>query len=122
MCVSSWRSAFRARRAYRISERTLARLQPDASAPALLSLVRLPCWEPDQVLSAREALAGYTVGAAVAVGEENLNGRLVPGMRADLTAFAADPLEVSGDELLDVPITLTAVAGQVTHCAPEAGS
>ncbi len=36
-------TARRARdRAFRISERTLARIQPDATAPALLSLVRLP--------------------------------------------------------------------------------
>jgi TrmH family RNA methyltransferase len=43
-------SAARARRAFRISERTLARIQPDATAPALLSLVRLPEWEREQVL------------------------------------------------------------------------
>src|SRR4051794_26503544 len=44
-------AAGRAERAYRISERTLARLQPDASAPALLSLVRMPRWEPRRVLT-----------------------------------------------------------------------
>jgi len=49
--------ADRARRAYRISERTLARLQPEASAPALLSLVRLPRWEPHQVLTGAARLA-----------------------------------------------------------------
>jgi tRNA G18 (ribose-2'-O)-methylase SpoU len=40
----------RATRSYRISERTLARLQPDTSAPALLSVVRLPQWDPRRVL------------------------------------------------------------------------
>jgi TrmH family RNA methyltransferase len=43
--------AARAAAAFRISERTLARIQPDASAPALLSVVRLPRWEPDRVLT-----------------------------------------------------------------------
>src|SRR3954454_18748934 len=43
-------SAGRARRAFRISERTLARIQPDTTAPALLSLVRLPEWGRRQVL------------------------------------------------------------------------
>jgi len=43
--------ADRAQRRYRISERTLARLQPEVSAPALLSLVRLPRWEPHRVLT-----------------------------------------------------------------------
>jgi TrmH family RNA methyltransferase len=41
----------RATRAFRIAERTLARIQPDASAPALLSVVRLPCWAPARVLT-----------------------------------------------------------------------
>jgi TrmH family RNA methyltransferase len=41
----------RARRAYRISERTLARIQPEASAPALVSVVRLPRWDPERVLT-----------------------------------------------------------------------
>ncbi len=44
-------AAGRADRAYRISERTLARIQPDVSAPALLSVVRLPRWEPRRVLT-----------------------------------------------------------------------
>ncbi len=35
---------------YEISERTLARLHPGLSAPALLSVVRLPAWRPDDVL------------------------------------------------------------------------
>ena len=39
------RVAARAVRAYRVSERVLARLQPDATAPALLSVVRLPTWD-----------------------------------------------------------------------------
>ena len=45
------RVATRAPRAYRISERVLARLQPDAAAPALLSLVRLPRWDSGAVLT-----------------------------------------------------------------------
>jgi TrmH family RNA methyltransferase len=36
--------------AYTISERALARLHPGLSAPALLSVVRLPGWSPTQVL------------------------------------------------------------------------
>jgi len=79
-----------------------------------------PVFEPDQALSAREALGGYTVGAAAAVGEENLAGRLAPGLRADLTAFAADPLRASGDDLVELPVAMTAVAGEITYRAPGA--
>ena len=35
---------------YAVSERTLARLHPGQSAPALLSVVRLPSWPPQNVL------------------------------------------------------------------------
>ena len=45
------RVAARAVRACRISERVLARIQPEATAPALLSVVRLPRWEPARVLT-----------------------------------------------------------------------
>ena len=38
--------------AFTISERTLARLHPGLSAPALLSVVRLPQWTPGDVLRA----------------------------------------------------------------------
>jgi TrmH family RNA methyltransferase len=44
-------AATRADRALRISERTLARIQPDVTAPALLSVVRLPRWAPERVLA-----------------------------------------------------------------------
>jgi TrmH family RNA methyltransferase len=48
--------AARARRAFRISERTATRIQPDTSAPALLSVVRVPSWEPGQVLTSHARL------------------------------------------------------------------
>jgi len=41
----------RADAAYEISERTLARLQPGADAPGLLSVVRLPRWQPRELLN-----------------------------------------------------------------------
>ncbi len=45
LAATALATAARATRAFRISERTLARIQPDATAPALLSLVRLPQWD-----------------------------------------------------------------------------
>ncbi len=41
---------------YVISEKTLARLHPGLSAPALLSVVRLPSWRPADVLRPRARL------------------------------------------------------------------
>ncbi len=67
-------------------------------------------FEPEQVLSPLEALAGYTLWAAQAQGDHDL-GKVVPGFRADLTVWDEDPLAVTGDELVDVPIADTFVDG-----------
>jgi predicted amidohydrolase YtcJ len=77
-----------------------------------------PVFEPDQALGGRAALAGYTTGAALATGDEAVSGRIVPGARADVTGFAEDPTAVSGDALIDLPVTLTVVEGRVVHGAP----
>lgn len=72
---------------------------------------------PEEGLTPLQALAGYTVGAARTVGEEACAGRITPGFRADLTAFAADPVEIGGDDLPDLPVLLTVVDGEIAHRA-----
>jgi predicted amidohydrolase YtcJ len=66
-------------------------------------------------LGAIEALEGYTLHAARIVGEQRLSGRIAPGLRADLTGLAADPVDCPADELPDVPVLLTVVDGAVVH-------
>ena len=68
-----------------------------------------------QRLGALEALEGYTTEAARIVGEEHLNGRIAPGLRADLTGLGADPVDCPADDLPDVPVLLTVVDGQIVH-------
>ena len=72
---------------------------------------------PAQVLSAEQALAGYTSEAWRAVGEEAHAGRIAVGLRADLTGFAADPVECPADELPDLPVLLTVVDGETVFRA-----
>jgi hypothetical protein len=74
-----------------------------------------PVFEPEQRLTGLESLDGYTVAAARVLGEDHLSGRIARGFRADLTAFAEDPVEVEADELIDLPVTLTIVAGKIVH-------
>lgn len=74
-------------------------------------------FEPEQRLSPLEALRGYTTAAAEAVGEQALGGRVAPGLRADLTGFAGDPLAVDADDLPDLPVRLTVVDGRVVFAA-----
>lgn len=70
---------------------------------------------PGQALTARQALHGYTTAPALAASAEHDTGRIAPGYRADLTAFAASPLKTPAAELPDVPITLTTVDGIIRH-------
>ncbi|MCA9877052.1 MAG: amidohydrolase [Thermomicrobiales bacterium] len=71
----------------------------------------------DQALSGLETLHGYTTGAAAAIAESDLSGRIAPGYRGDLTGFAADPVDTDGDALVDLPILMTVMDGRVTHRA-----
>jgi predicted amidohydrolase YtcJ len=65
-----------------------------------------------QRISAVEALALYTTGAAAAFGEARLKGRLAPGYLADFTVLAEDPLEVDPLRLDTVPVLETWVGGR----------
>jgi predicted amidohydrolase YtcJ len=70
---------------------------------------------PGQALTALQALHGYTTAPALAASAEHDSGRISPGYRADLTAFAASPLHTPPADLPDVPITLTTVDGIVRY-------
>jgi predicted amidohydrolase YtcJ len=69
----------------------------------------------DQAVSGLQALAAFTLGPAMAAAEENVAGRVTPGRRADLTVFAGDPLICSPDELSQLPVAATVVAGRIVH-------
>ncbi|GHB48562.1 amidohydrolase [Streptomyces viridiviolaceus] len=88
---------------------------------ATARLRRLP-GQPDvepvtarQALTGLMALEGYTSHSALAVGEQDVAGRIAPGYRADLTAFAVDPVTAPADELGTAPVTLTMTGGTVVH-------
>jgi predicted amidohydrolase YtcJ len=70
---------------------------------------------PEQSLTGLMALEGMTSSAALAAGEQGVAGRIAPGFRADLTAFAVDPIDAPADEVAQAPIRLTMVGCDVTH-------
>ncbi len=77
----------------------------------------MPPRAADQALTGLETLHGYTTGAAAAIAESDLSGRIAPGYRGDLTGFAADPVETDADTLVDLPILMTVMNGRITHRA-----
>jgi hypothetical protein len=70
---------------------------------------------PEQALTPLMALEGFTTHSAIAAGEADATGRIAPGLRADLTALALDPLTTPPDELAQSPIPLTVSNGLITH-------
>lgn len=69
-------------------------------------------WYPTQRLSISEALLAYTQGAAYAAGTEISQGKLAPGFWADLTVLDSDPFECTAEEIRDIQVLGTMVAGE----------
>jgi predicted amidohydrolase YtcJ len=92
-----------------------AQLRRPAGEPAVVPV------QPHQGLTPLMALQGYTTQAAWAAGEAACSGRIAPGMRADLTALAVDPLQAPPDELADAPAVLTTVGGNIVHRSAAVG-
>ena len=67
-------------------------------------------YEPHERLTNAEALHGYTRGAALAQGDDDL-GAIRPGAIADLAVWAEDPLRADGDDLAELPVLATYVDG-----------
>ena len=74
-------------------------------------------WQPEQRLSAAEALRGFTSDAAWAGHDEAQVGRLQRGMRADFVLFDRDPLQVPADQLDKLKVLSTWVDGEPVYQA-----
>lgn len=68
---------------------------------------------PGERLTARQALAAYTTGAAKATGAAHLKGSLAPGKLADFTVLSASPLEAQ--DIASLEVLATAVGGRFTY-------
>lgn len=68
-------------------------------------------WQPDQRLTAAEALRGFTADAAWAGHDEAQVGRLQPGLHADFVVLDRDPLSIAPADLADLQVRSTWVDG-----------
>ncbi|MCB9832343.1 MAG: amidohydrolase [Planctomycetes bacterium] len=70
---------------------------------------------PAQRMTRMEALASYTLAGAYAAFEENLKGRLAPGLLADFILVDRDLRTCSDRELLGARVLRTFVGGEEVH-------
>jgi predicted amidohydrolase YtcJ len=76
-------------------------------------------WMPEQRLRRDEALLAFTAGAAHAEFAERRRGCIREGFDADLTVFGRDLMAVHVDELPQVPVVATVVAGRVVFAGEQ---
>ena len=67
---------------------------------------------PKESLTAAAALYGFTVGPAIASGEEDSRGYLLPGYPADFVILPSDPTTVPATRLYDMPVLATVLDGE----------
>jgi predicted amidohydrolase YtcJ len=70
-------------------------------------------WHGEQCIMTRDALAGYTIGAAVVAGTTDKQGILQPAAFADFAVWRQDPLTCAPESLLDLQVVATVVDGLV---------
>jgi predicted amidohydrolase YtcJ len=72
-------------------------------------------WFPEERIDVETALRAYTVNNAYAAGEEDLKGRLLPGLLADLVVLDRDLIRSSPAELRDASVLYTIVGGRIVY-------
>lgn len=74
-------------------------------------------WHAEQRLSVRQAVEGFTTGAAYAAYSENRQGRLAAGYLADLIVLERDPFTCDPEELRELQSSATMIGGEWVYQA-----
>lgn len=74
-------------------------------------------WYSEQALTLDEAITAYTEMPAYASYEEDIKGRIAPGMLADFTVLQQNIYELDPDEIKDVTVAMTIVGGEIKYRA-----
>lgn len=72
-------------------------------------------WYPENALSVRQAVKGYTLTPAAVMGQGRDLGSLAPGKLADMVVTDRDPFSVPPDELADITAVMTLFDGSVVY-------
>jgi predicted amidohydrolase YtcJ len=72
-------------------------------------------WIPEQKITVAEALRCYTTNNAYAMFTEGEVGQIAPGMLADVVVLSHDPFTIPPEELANVQVEMTIVAGEIVY-------
>jgi hypothetical protein len=102
------------------SDAPIEELDPLAGlrAGVLRSLDERPAWHPEQALNVEQALEATTVNPAWLAGDERRRGKLLPGYYADLVVLDRDPVTTAPEELPEIEVVATMLAGSWVHNPP----
>ncbi|MGD8455122.1 MAG: amidohydrolase family protein [Anaerolineales bacterium] len=75
-------------------------------------------WLSQRVITVEQALRIMTIEGAYAVSQEDYLGSLEPGKFADIIILSDNPLTTEPDDLQDLEVWMTMVAGNTEYCAP----
>jgi len=70
---------------------------------------------PEQAITPYEALYAYTMGGAIASGDQRNRGSIEPGKWADFAVLDGDPLRMPPERLLDLRVEQTYVGGRLVY-------
>jgi hypothetical protein len=68
---------------------------------------------PEERISAKQALAMYTINAAYASFEENIKGSITPGKLADMVVLSDDPIKSPPERIKDIRVEMAIIDGKV---------
>ena len=67
---------------------------------------------PEQAVSMYDALYAYTAEGAYVSGDEDIRGKIVPGMEADFIILDRDLFEIPEEEILEAKVLETYIGGE----------
>jgi predicted amidohydrolase YtcJ len=70
---------------------------------------------PEQAISAYEALYAFTMGGAIASGDQDNRGSISRGKWGDLVVLSGDPLTTPPEDMLSIKVDQTYVGGQLVY-------
>jgi predicted amidohydrolase YtcJ len=74
---------------------------------------------PDQRLTVEQAIRAQTIDAAWQLFADDIAGSLQVGKYADLTVLSADPRTVPAEQIAELDVVATYLAGQQVYGKPE---